>query len=199
MNKSESKYFNTALRMDEALLVLLEKKEFEYISIKEVCHLAGVNRSTFYLHYENMRDLLEETIGMMHRRFLSYFGTGKEGFPKCIPDLPREELFLITPEYLSSYLTFILDHKRLYKAVLKRPSDFHSEEAYGAMFRQVFDPILERFSVPGEERSYMMAFYLNGIAAIISEWLSDDCRKPTEFIVGLIIKCIPQGPAVDGM
>ena len=29
MNKSESKYFNTALRMDEALIALLEKKDLE--------------------------------------------------------------------------------------------------------------------------------------------------------------------------
>ena len=53
MNKSESKYFNTALLMDEALLLILEKKEFEFISVKEICDKAGVNRSTFYLHYEN--------------------------------------------------------------------------------------------------------------------------------------------------
>ena len=32
MNKSESKYFNTALRMDEALLALLEEKDLEYHS-----------------------------------------------------------------------------------------------------------------------------------------------------------------------
>lgn len=30
MNKSESKYFNTALRMDEALLALLEEKDLDY-------------------------------------------------------------------------------------------------------------------------------------------------------------------------
>ena len=33
MNKSESKYFNTALLMDEALLLLLEKKDYEFITI----------------------------------------------------------------------------------------------------------------------------------------------------------------------
>ncbi len=32
MNKSESKYFNTALLMDEAFIALLEVKDFEYIS-----------------------------------------------------------------------------------------------------------------------------------------------------------------------
>ena len=53
MNKNESKYFNTAVRMDKALIELLEKKDFEYITIKEICQAAGVNRSTFYLHYEN--------------------------------------------------------------------------------------------------------------------------------------------------
>lgn len=36
MNKSESKYFNTAKKMDEAFIELLEKKDFEYISVKEI-------------------------------------------------------------------------------------------------------------------------------------------------------------------
>ena len=68
MNKSESKYFNTARRMDEALMALLEKKDFEYITIKEICAEAGVNRSTFYLHYETTRDLLEETLEYLNEK-----------------------------------------------------------------------------------------------------------------------------------
>ena len=50
MNKNESKYFSTAIKMDEALIALLEKKDFSYITVKEICEKAGVNRSTFYLH-----------------------------------------------------------------------------------------------------------------------------------------------------
>ena len=45
MNKSESKYFNTAVKMDLALISLLKKKSFEYITVKELCEAAGVNRS----------------------------------------------------------------------------------------------------------------------------------------------------------
>ena len=44
MNKNESKYFNTAIKMDEALITLLEKKDFEYITIKEIC-VSGLFRS----------------------------------------------------------------------------------------------------------------------------------------------------------
>lgn len=65
MNKHESKYFNTALLMNEALIRSLDKKDYEYITVKEICDIAGVNRSTFYLHYETMEDLLLETIENM--------------------------------------------------------------------------------------------------------------------------------------
>ena len=37
MNRAESKYFATAARMDEAFLELLEKKDFAYITVKEIC------------------------------------------------------------------------------------------------------------------------------------------------------------------
>ncbi len=59
MNKSESKYFHTALRLDEALIALLEEKDLEYITVKEICQRAGGNRSTFYLHYETVADRVE--------------------------------------------------------------------------------------------------------------------------------------------
>ena len=48
MNRSESKYFNTAIRMDEALIKLMETQEFSYISVKAICETAGVNCSTFW-------------------------------------------------------------------------------------------------------------------------------------------------------
>ena len=73
MTRAESKYFNTALIMDQALLLLLEKKDLEFITVKEICQKAGVNRSTFYLHYENVNDLLEETIEMINLEFSNSF------------------------------------------------------------------------------------------------------------------------------
>lgn len=80
MNKSESKYFNTALSMDEALIALLEVKDLEYITVKEICKKAGVNRSTFYLHYETIADLVDEAMESVNERFLSYFPQDTNAF-----------------------------------------------------------------------------------------------------------------------
>ena len=43
-----------------ALSRLLMKKDFEEISVTEVVKTAGINRSTFYAHYNNMTEVLEE-------------------------------------------------------------------------------------------------------------------------------------------
>ena len=100
MNKSESKYYNTALLMDEALLLLLEKKEYEFITVKEICEKAGVNRSTFYLHYESIDDLLYETIEMISKRFYNAFNN-----EIITPNTKnKDDLFLINDQYLIHYL-----------------------------------------------------------------------------------------------
>ena len=36
MNKSESRYFNTAVKIDKALISLLDKKAFDFITVKEI-------------------------------------------------------------------------------------------------------------------------------------------------------------------
>ena len=93
MNKSESKYFNTALRMDEALIALLEEKDLEYITVKEICRRAGVNRSTFYLHYETIADLTDEAMDMIDRRFESYFPRREEEITEKILEAHAAEIF----------------------------------------------------------------------------------------------------------
>lgn len=191
MNKNESKYFNTAVKMDAALMSLLEKKDFEYITVKEVCAEAGVNRSTFYLHYENTRDLLEESIELMQKRFLSYFEQDAAEMIGKIKTCPLDELILITPEYLTPYLTYINENRRIYAAAMSRPDTFDSNSAYRAMFRHIFDPILERFRVPVDEREYMMTFYLNGIGAVVSSWLKNGCADSTDKLMRVILRCIP--------
>lgn len=194
MNRAESKYFNTAVCMDEAFLSILEKKDFAYITVKEICERAGVNRSTFYLHYETMNDLLNESTQYLYGQFLSHMKeySIETEFVKQIQDCPISELNLITPEYLTPYLGFIMQNKRLFRTALEKSSVFQMEDAYGKMFRYVFTPILDRYQVPDQDRHYMMAFYIQGLMAIIKEWLKDDCTDPIDHVIAVIQRCVTQ-------
>ena len=190
MNKAESKYFNTAVRFDKALLSLLEKKPFEYVTISELCEEAGVNRSTFYLHYENTADLLKEAMAYVLDNFASYFSVDLESIASKYENCDLQELNFINEKYLHPYLSFIKENQRLFAAVLSQPTTFDSKAMFQRLFDDVFHPVLNRFHYPKDEQHYVMMFYLNGITAIITEWLKDACSKSIEEISSIIHYCI---------
>ena len=190
MNRSESKYFATAARMDVAFLTLLEKKDFAYITVKEICEAAGVNRSTFYLHYETMVDLLSESVSHMNEQFLTYMKKDPQTFVTKLRDCPLDELYLITPEYLTPYLGYIEQHKRLFRTATENAAVLGMDKSYDRMFRHVFTPILDRYGIPQQDRRYIMAFYIQGLMAIISEWLRNDCADSIAYVVDMIQRCV---------
>ena len=190
MNKSESKYFNTAVRFDKALLSLLEKKPFEYITISEICETAEVSRSTFYLHYENTSDLLKETTAYVLDNFASYFSVDAESIITKFTDCDLQDLKFVNEKYLHPYLSFIKENQRVFSAVLSQPTAFDSKAIFRRLFDNIFKPILDRFHYPRDEQNYVMMFYLNGITAIIMEWLKDGCQKSIEDISAIIRVCI---------
>lgn len=184
MNQRQSKYFRTAEKMDDALLSLLEQKPFEYISVSEICARAGVNRSTFYLHYDNTADLLSEATERILNGFLDYFP--EENGKRAIPD----DGFFISDPYLRPYLSYVRDNRRVFLATLEHQDIFHADELFQRMFENIFSPILSGFRYPSDDQKYVMLFYLNGITAIVLEWLRRDCSDSIDELIRIITECI---------
>lgn len=189
MNKSESKYFNTSRLMNQALLKLLEEKEFEYITIKELCQKAGVNRSTFYLHYENMNDLLVESLDYMLQKFYDHYNDEKFNL-NIIKSLDNNDLILIKPKYIIPYLEFVKANKKLFLVATNNPVLFDVYKTFEKMYKGIFSPILDKYNVLENEKKYILAFYLNGLHSIIIEWIKTDCKDSIDYICSLFIKYI---------
>lgn len=188
MNKSESKYYNTACLMDEALISLLEKKSYEYITVKEICEKAGVNRSTFYLHYETLEDLLSETVLFITNKRDSKFE--KVIDLEYIANNSVEKLKLVTHEHLIPYLEFVKENKKVYVAATTQPHVFRTNESFNKLYNEIFNPILAKFNIPEKDRKYKIAFYLNGMFSVIMEWIKNDCVDDVEYISNLLIDCL---------
>lgn len=194
MNKQTSKYFNTAVKMNEALLSLLEKKDFQYITVKEICLLAGVNRSTFYLHYETIADLLSETMEYIMQRFKEKFEHMKTLDTDEIATLPVKGLILVTPEYLIPYLEFVKENKRIFKVAITQPNAIGINKLFLGFYSNVFYPIMKRFGLEDYEIAYKLAFYLQGMFAVISKWVESDCAEDVTVIAKLLNRCVfPKG------
>lgn len=198
MDKSESKYFHTALRMNEALISLLEKKDLDFITVKEICQEAGVNRSTFYLHYETISDLMDETLQTVARRFETCFPQNTASLLQKPDEQQLSDLVLITKAYLLPYLQFIKDNQKVYRAAYRNPVCMQSHVRYRKLQAQIVSPILTRFGIPDEVHKYYCAYYVEGITALIREWLKHDCEEEIDQIADIIENCVrPQAYAHD--
>lgn len=166
------------------------KKDFSYITVKEICEKAGVNRSTFYLHYETVGDLLSESAQYIIDQFVEFMPYDAAEFLEKLQNCPLEELYLVTPEYLTHYLSYIKEHRRIFKVTVERASALQMVDAYEKLSRYVLVPILNRFQVPADEQKYVLQFYISGLMAIIKEWLKDDCKDSMEHVVSIMQRCV---------
>lgn len=190
MNKSESKYFNTARKMNEALISLLENKDFQYITIKEITEKAHVNRSTFYLHYENIGELLNETIeyklNELNEKFVGMPIINSSEIESC----PTEKLLFVTPMYLVPYLEFVRENKAIFTLAVTQPTVIKVNETFNERYTKYFSPIMKRFGLDEKESRYKMAFYLSGMFAVIIEWIKNDCNDDIEFMAEVLKSAI---------
>lgn len=185
MNKLESKYLNTACLMDEALLTLLQNKDYAYITVKEICEKAGVNRSTFYLHYETTDDLLQESLSYIFSKFKMKYDSS---FQLKVNSDSLDSLYLITPEYIIPYLEFLYENKQIFMTAVEKPAVFEVMKQFDKIYNSIFNPILERFGVEQCERKYILAYHISGMHAILIEWVKNGCKESVQYIADLLIK-----------
>lgn len=191
MNRSESKFQNTASKMRVALVGLLEKKEFADISIMDICKEAGVNRSTFYAHYDNTYDLLREAHQSLINNFLTECDFGSTINISDLSNVSTDELNFVTPKYILPYLKYIQKHKRLFKIYTDNAHVFETNKMDDYMIETLFVPILEKHGVTDKKLvAYMQKYFLKGIDAIINEWVRRDCEDDIYFICEIIMLCV---------
>lgn len=59
--------------LKDALLTLMQTKEFKHISITDIVQLADLNRGTFYKHYADKEELLEEIIDEVMKNLITSY------------------------------------------------------------------------------------------------------------------------------
>lgn len=66
--KTNQKIINTKKSLSKSLIYLLSKNAITEIDVSQLCTYAGVNRTTFYKHYNSLYDLLNELINEFFKK-----------------------------------------------------------------------------------------------------------------------------------
>ncbi len=167
--KKDLRIIKTKSNLQNALLELLQEKSLDQLSVSELCKKASVNRGTFYLHYQNIAELLEE-----------YFHDLTEDLRKAY-----YEPFLLTQfkiENLNAEMVRIFHHvekyKQFYKIVFDRKTPMMY---YYRLFNIIRDYLKDSMTdINKGNIEFLASYQANAIIGLLIQWFQHDFTESPE-------------------
>lgn len=184
--KTDRRILRTRRMMRNALLSLMEEKDFSQISAKDVTDRADLNRGTFYLHYSSTEDLLKHICYELLNEM-------EQTIDDFEPQNPRESLKSIVAHIVS----FIQQDPILFRSLL---DNLHNE----AMVQGIAHMLQEKglqihgqkpLKAASRKMVYSSYFITYGIVAVIRQWFHRDCDLSAEELQEYIYQFV--SPIID--
>jgi AcrR family transcriptional regulator len=167
MGQTDRRYRKTEKVITDSFIRLLNSSSIEELQINDLVKEADINRSTFYLHYTSLDDVLgaleDQTITLL---------SSLANFLGPMPDLFFKELVSLL--YSNRDLFFALSNGHSYR--------------YDEKLRGLFMPLL-KVNKPASNKKMPDTKYLrlgsliSGLEAIVMLWLDDNCRLSQDKLV----------------
>jgi AcrR family transcriptional regulator len=179
----------TKEKFRQVLLTLMEEKSFDHITITEIVRAADFNRGTFYAHYEQKEDLLDEIIEEMFEKLT-------EAYRK-----PYLHLSMIDFNDLPSSSIILFDHflenKRFYQLMLSPTTTYNFHEKLirrlDKLFREEFKFIITDLD-PNIDIQLFSTYRIHGIIGLILEWIENDFSKSSSYMADQLIHILKFNP-----
>ncbi|MGA3301575.1 MAG: TetR/AcrR family transcriptional regulator [Candidatus Acidiferrales bacterium] len=166
--------------LQQALGKLLEKKEFDDISIQDIADAATVNRATFYDHYADKFELLSCTVGCRFQELLADRQVQFAG--NCAAEL--RAIVLAVCDYLSNF---------------KRQMEPHMESAIIAAVREILLSGIRQHSAENAIAPEMIAASASwAIYGAAKEWVETPDRCSSEEIADTVTRLVAPVLRVPG-
>ena len=167
--KEDRRVKRTKKNLRDSLFALLEKKNINQITVTELTTLADVNRSTFYLYYNDIFDMMEKIQQEIYEVFVETVVNYKNDFSdiECIV------------EYLSRFLEFCKENYAVCRFITRNDCNNHLAEKIKLAVRCVI-PDSAVFFPENDPRNYLTTFALSGMLATILEWMNNGMKIPVE-------------------
>lgn len=159
----------------EALLTMLMTRNINKISIRELCQVAGINRTTFYNHYGSQYDVLNE-IAEMYVQSTSFTIINDIAAGKNIDECLTRVLQYMKDNLAFAKLVIDLDKYDLFT---------HIKISLPQFDHMVMKHLPENLDL--EEKKAIASYVQYGTIRLLKEWILTDCLKSPEEEVKLIL------------
>lgn len=170
MNKSNNRsVIKTKKLLKNGLLELLDKKSIEKITVKELTDYVDINRGTFYLHYKDIYDLLENTENEMI-----------DDFYDILQSHQAMELNGKPFELLKDIFIFLSENVEFGKLILGKNRNYNFINKLKNILREKCFKDWDYFLTKENNNLYedYYEFIISGSIGIIENWLFSDMKRP---------------------
>lgn len=163
---NNKRYKNTESEIQEAFMTLLKNKDINDISVKDICKIANISRTSFYSHYDDINDLIIKSEYEKSDRISELLAISNP----------------LTVEHFINYVNYIKANKSFYIAYFKCENNLHISEAM--MKRYISVNEMDNTA----QLRYHMLFFMAGLKAVTLEWLNNDCPEDVGKIAQILFE-----------
>ena len=185
---SDPRVIRTCSQLRDSLMMLVAEKSFAYLTIQDVTKRAGLNRTTFYLHYTGLHELLEDCAWTL-------FDQMRESIYANKPVDYSQNTSQLEP-FVESVFRHLEEHEKFYRAMLGKQGDPFFRGLFQEFLSElIFEPILLKATSKDPDLQLDMAlrFFSAGFTEIASWWLDTGMPIPIEQASRQIIRDILPG------
>ena len=178
----------TKAMLRAALTELLKTKPVNEISVTELTRKADVNRGTFYGHYKDIFDMVEQLENEMFQEFSA-----------LLQAYPADALKHGLRPILRDVFEFLCRYEDISAALLSRERDTRFLEQLKGMVAERVSlewGRLYRFDNP-REQAFCLSFLVGGVVGIIQSWLEGERKETPEELAALSEAMILRG--IEGL
>lgn len=161
--KTDARVRYTKMVVRESLLKLLIEKPIKEITVKEICEAAEINRATFYSHYQDPYDLLEQIENELFTDLFSSFTLVQDE----VTDM-MSRIFAVIEKNID--LCRVLFSENGDKMFLQRIMEFSREWSiteWRKQYPQATDAQI----------GYAYAYIISGSVAVIEQWVRSGMQE----------------------
>ena len=186
--KEDRRVRRTKKLLTQALTQLLQEKQINEITVKELTDLADMNRGTFYLYYKDMFDMLEKIEDGMF-----------EALDAIISLHEHDDVSQQTKPILLDLFDFIEENQEMCRVLLSPHGDMNFLHRLNEVVRE---KCLKAWPEIRKEKGeadfdYHYSFVVFGCAGIIRAWVNRNCSESAEKMAEMAYGMILRGSLAD--
>ncbi len=162
----------------QGLIQLMGEKDIKDISVKELSDLVDINRGTFYLHYNDIHDMLDKIEDELFREF-------NEILDRDITDSTQAPSSQAT---LLDIFNLLEKHRDIAKVMVGPHGDLAFVNRLKELVKERLRHLLKTAS--SAEAEYYYPFIVSGFVGVIETWLNQPAplppKKMAEICSGMI-------------